>query len=59
MRPGITGWAQINHSYDRSLGDVRRKVACDLEYLARRSVLEDLKIMVRTVPVVLFKRGAW
>ena len=59
VRPGITGWAQINHCYDRSVGDVRRKVAYDLEYLARHSVLEDLKIMVRTVPVVVFKRGAW
>lgn len=57
--PGITGWAQINHSYDRSVEDVRRKVAYDLEYIARRSALEDLKIMARTVPVVLLRRGAW
>jgi len=59
VRPGITGWAQINHCYDRCLDDVRRKVAYDLEYLARHSVLEDVKIMVQTLPVVLFKRGAW
>ena len=57
--PGITGWAQIHLSYDRSIEDVRRKVVYDHEYIARRSVLEDLKIMVRTVPVVLFRRGAW
>ncbi len=59
VRPGITGWAQINQAYDRSVEDVRRKVAFDLEYLARHSVLEDLKIMLCTVPVVVFKRGAW
>src|SRR5439155_131260 len=43
VRPGITGWAQINHCYDRSVGDARRKVAYDLEYLARHSVLEALR----------------
>jgi lipopolysaccharide/colanic/teichoic acid biosynthesis glycosyltransferase len=57
--PGITGWAQINHHYDTSVDSVRRKVALDLEYVARRSTLEDWKIMLRTFPVILFKRGAW
>lgn len=59
VRPGITGWAQIRQRYDRSIDDVRRKVTLDLEYVARQSLLEDLKIMVRTAPVMLFKRGAW
>lgn len=59
VRPGITGWAQVNHHYDRSFEDVRRKVAFDLEYIARQSLREDLKIMLRTVPVVARKRGAW
>jgi lipopolysaccharide/colanic/teichoic acid biosynthesis glycosyltransferase len=59
VRPGITGWAQINNGYDSSIDDVRRKVAYDLEYLARQSLLEDLRIMLRTVPVVLLRRGAW
>jgi lipopolysaccharide/colanic/teichoic acid biosynthesis glycosyltransferase len=57
--PGITGWAQINHHYDRSVEDVRRKVALDLEYVARRSAAQDLRIMLRTVPVMLLKKGAW
>jgi lipopolysaccharide/colanic/teichoic acid biosynthesis glycosyltransferase len=59
VRPGITGWAQINHSYDRCLDDVKRKVQLDLEYLARQSALEDLKIMALTVPVMVGRRGAW
>jgi lipopolysaccharide/colanic/teichoic acid biosynthesis glycosyltransferase len=59
VRPGITGWAQINQHYDRTIDDVRRTVAFDLEYIARRSVLEDLKIMALTVPVIVFRRGAW
>ncbi|MFL5613858.1 MAG: sugar transferase [Gemmatimonadaceae bacterium] len=58
-RPGITGLAQINQSYDSCLDDVRRKVRYDLEYLQRRSVFEDLKIMVMTIPVMVFRRGGW
>ena len=57
-RPGITGWAQINHAYDESLDDVRVKIQLDLEYLARQSLAEDLKIMMRTLPVMIFKRGS-
>jgi lipopolysaccharide/colanic/teichoic acid biosynthesis glycosyltransferase len=59
VRPGITGWAQVNHSYDRCLEDVRRKVSLDLEYIARQSLAEDLKIMALTVPVMVFRKGAW
>lgn len=58
-RPGITGWAQINHTYDASIDDVRTKVRYDLEYLQRQCLAEDLKIMVKTVPVMLFKKGGW
>jgi len=58
-KPGITGLAQINHAYDQSLDDVRQKVRYDLEYLRRQSVAEDVRIMLKTVPVMLFKRGGW
>jgi lipopolysaccharide/colanic/teichoic acid biosynthesis glycosyltransferase len=58
-KPGITGLAQIHHHYDRSVDDVRTKVRYDLEYIRRRSLLEDLRIMLRTIPVVLFRRGGW
>lgn len=57
--PGITGWAQINHHYDSSIDDVRRKLQYDLEYIQRRSAIEDLKIMLRTLPVIAFRLGAW
>jgi len=56
-KPGITGLAQINHTYDTCLDDVRAKVRYDLEYLERQGVKEDLRIMARTVPVVIFGRG--
>jgi lipopolysaccharide/colanic/teichoic acid biosynthesis glycosyltransferase len=55
--PGITGWAQVNHTYDTCLDDVRTKVKYDLEYLMRQGLREDLRIMARTVPVVVLGRG--
>ena len=58
-KPGITGLAQINHHYDRSLDDVRTKVRYDLEYIRRQSVAEDFRIMLKTVPVILLRRGGW
>ncbi len=58
-KPGITGLAQINHHYDRSLEDVRTKVHYDLEYIRRQSVTEDLRIMLKTLPVILLRRGGW
>lgn len=58
VQPGITGWAQVNLSYDQSEDDVRRKLIYDLEYIERQSFSEDLRIMVRTVPVMLGRRGA-
>jgi lipopolysaccharide/colanic/teichoic acid biosynthesis glycosyltransferase len=58
-KPGITGLAQINHHYDRSLEDVRTKVHYDLEYIRRQSVGEDVRIMLKTVPVILLRRGGW
>lgn len=58
-KPGITGLAQINHHYDRSLDDVRTKVRWDLEYIRRQSVREDLRIMLKTIPVILLRRGGW
>lgn len=57
--PGITGWAQVNHHYDRSLDDVRKKVSYDLEYIERESAVEDFKIMLRTLPAVVFKNDGW
>jgi lipopolysaccharide/colanic/teichoic acid biosynthesis glycosyltransferase len=58
-RPGITGLAQISQQYDSSLDDVRNKVRHDVEYLRRQSLGEDLRIMLKTIPVVLFRRGGW
>jgi lipopolysaccharide/colanic/teichoic acid biosynthesis glycosyltransferase len=58
VRPGITGWAQINQGYDRSIADVRRKVTYDLEYIHQQSARADLEIMLRTLPVMIGGHGA-
>ena len=59
VKPGITGWAQVNQAYDACLDDVRQKVSYDLEYIQRRSVREDLRIMSMTIPVMLFRQSGW
>jgi len=59
VKPGITGLAQVSQQYDTSLDDVRRKVQFDLEYLRRQGLWEDVRIMLKTLPVILFKRGGW
>ena len=58
VKPGITGWAQINHSYDSCLEDVKTKVRYDLEYISGQSIWFDLKVMVMTLPVMIFRKGA-
>jgi lipopolysaccharide/colanic/teichoic acid biosynthesis glycosyltransferase len=55
--PGITGLAQITNGYDQTFRDVERKLGYDLEYLEKRSAGEDARIMAKTLPVVLTKKG--
>lgn len=56
--PGITGLAQVSQGYDETVEDVKRKLGYDLEYIRRRSPLEDLRIMARTAPVMILRKGA-
>ena len=58
VKPGITGLAQIENGYDSSLQSVSRKVQYDLQYIRHWSILYDLRIMARTVLVVLTGKGA-
>ena len=56
--PGITGWAQVNYPYGASVEDARAKLTFDLFYIENRTLLLDLRILLATVPVVLFCKGA-
>jgi len=57
VKPGITGLAQVEHGYDQTLDDVRKKVHFDLEYIRRWNVFRDLKIMLKTVVVMVAGKG--
>lgn len=56
--PGITGMAQVRLPYDQNMDDVKRKVDADLEYIEQRGFWTDLKIMLSTIKVLLFRRGS-
>ena len=58
LKPGLTGLAQVNHSYDTCLEDVKMKLASDIEYVEKQSLAIDLKILARTIGVVLTGKGA-
>lgn len=58
VRPGITGWAQVNHRYDQSIEDVVEKLRYDLYYVRHLSFTLDLQIMLRTLWVMLGRKGA-
>ncbi|HVJ03677.1 MAG TPA: TIGR03013 family XrtA/PEP-CTERM system glycosyltransferase [Sphingomonas sp.] len=58
VKPGITGWAQINYPYGASIEDSRQKLEYDLFYAKNYSPFLDLLILLQTVRVVLFPEGA-
>ncbi len=58
VKPGITGWAQLNYPYGASEYDAFRKLEYDLYYVKNHSLLLDLLILIRTVEVILFGKGA-
>ena len=58
VKPGITGWAQINYPYGASVEDAREKLKYDLYYVKHQSLLFDLVIILQTVRIVLFAEGA-
>lgn len=59
MKPGITGLAQVNTGYDTSISSVRGKVKQDLRYIRSWTLLQDVKILLKTVIVVITGKGAF
>ena len=58
VRPGITGWAQVLYPYGASLEDSRLKLEYDLYYIKHLSVMLEVKILLKTIGVILFPKGA-
>jgi len=58
VRPGLTGWAQTRFGYSVSLEQVTEKIRYDLFYIKQMSFWLDLRILVDTVKIMLFGRGA-
>jgi len=57
IKPGLTGWAQVNYSYGESIEDSIVKLQYDLYYIKHRSLFLDLNITLKTFSTVLFYRG--
>jgi exopolysaccharide biosynthesis polyprenyl glycosylphosphotransferase len=57
IKPGLTGWAQVNYTYGDSIADSLVKLQYDLYYIKHRSIFLDINILVKTFSTVLFYRG--
>jgi len=57
IKPGLTGWAQVNYSYGESVNDSLIKLQYDLYYIKHRSIFLDINICVKTLSTILFYRG--
>ncbi|EPR09025.1 sugar transferase [Sphingobium indicum IP26] len=58
VKPGITGWAQINYPYGASIEDARNKLEYDLYYAKNYTPFLDLLILIQTLRVILWPEGA-
>ena len=58
VKPGLTGWAQLRYPYGASSRDTEEKLTFDLFYVKNQRLSLDLMILLQTVEVVLFRRGA-
>jgi hypothetical protein len=57
IKPGLTGWAQVNYSYGETIDDSLIKLQYDLYYIKHRSLFLDFNIIFKTLSTVLFYRG--
>lgn len=58
VKPGVTGWAQINYSYGNSVDDAFIKLQYDLYYVKHRTMALDAAVLLRTIKVVVLQEGA-
>ena len=58
LRPGISGWAQVNYPYGASIFDTTKKLSFDIYYISHFSIFLDLLILFKTIKLVLNARGS-
>ena len=58
MKPGITGWAQVRYSYSSTMEESEVKLRYDLYYIKNVNLWLDVQIVLDTLKVILFGRGA-
>ncbi|MEZ4858010.1 MAG: exopolysaccharide biosynthesis polyprenyl glycosylphosphotransferase [Flavobacteriaceae bacterium] len=57
VKPGVTGWAQVNHKYGTGEEDALEKLQYDLYYIKKRSIFLDISIVIKTLSTIIFFRG--
>ena len=57
VKPGLTGWAQVMYPYGASIEDAYRKLQYDLYYIKNHDILFDVKILLKTITIVIFGKG--
>lgn len=57
VKPGLTGWAQVMYPYGASIEDAYRKLQYDLYYIKHHDVIFDIKVLLKTITIVVFGKG--
>lgn len=57
IKPGVTGWAQVNANYGSSYDDALEKLQYDIYYIKHRSLFLDISIVIKTLSTIIFYRG--
>ena len=58
VKPGLSGWAQVNYPYGASIDDSKKKLSYDLYYLKNFSIWLDFLILFKTIRMVFLRRGS-
>ncbi|ACJ75348.1 bacterial sugar transferase [Thermosipho africanus TCF52B] len=58
LKPGLTGWAQLNYKHSSTLEEYKKKTEYDLYYIKNRNIFLDLQIILQTLEAIFWKRGA-
>jgi lipopolysaccharide/colanic/teichoic acid biosynthesis glycosyltransferase len=58
LKPGITGWAQLRYPYGSTRKDALEKLQYDLYYVKHQSLVLDIVIMLQTIEVIIWRKGA-